>query len=779
MRQTLKMAFVELIVSLTVFFCIGSNVGVANESTEILLNNTSVEQPLYILSLLPYPDPEAQPSFTEGPTLTLAAQLAVNLINNSTDILSGYNLELVSGDSGCNIRSKAALVTGTHIVSTDKPVAGVVGPGCSSSALFVAPIISRDQIGLITVHIAGSLLLSNRDSYSNSFGTLDSTEVFVDALLALSQRNMWQNVTVLFDESRPYYLTTLRALKDRLNSLNGPINVVLSSAVYETYIPIQEIKDSGSRIVFLLVGPDTLSNILCLGYHRGVFFDTYQWVVVSRTREEIKPLNFTYDGIEYSCNEEQMMTAINKSIFIHYRLDPFNFSETTDSGLSYTQFSDLYTKSVETYNIDLEDGEETIQPSFWAASYFDAVWSLALALNNSKEEVKNRTGLDLSEYRYGHSNATDIIRNNLLQLDFEGVSGRITFDNASGYVNRAVDIYQVLNDTMILVEYFNCTDVVQFGDLSLDYISDSVSLTLTRAPLWVGVIFMLIAIIGLILLIVTQAFIIAYRNYHSVKANSPRILHVAFVGCYLMNFTSICYIIVESFDISARDKCNLFQTLNTTSMVGIALIFGSISGKTWRLYRIFVHYLDPGMLITDRVLFVYIGILVLIQTPVLIAWAVVEPQSPFDQLYPEEGVYTIRCITPYFIVWFGSLVAYNYCIVTICFILALLCHRIPQRDFKTNSILILVYLLTVDLVIGFPLYFLLPVSSNILPEFFVLSVTLILIYLFSLVFLFWTPLWPIFKEKMGPYFKPFGDVMSTVSRLGRESQTISTHDHEL
>ena len=770
-------SFVDLIIAL-VFFYLGSKVGAANEC-ELPLNrtvpcNSSIDQPLYILSLLPYPDPEAQPSFTEGPTLTLVAQLAVDLINNRTDILPGYNLELVSGDSGCNIRSKAALVTGSHILSTEKPVAGLVGPGCSSSALFIAPLISRGPIGLITVHIAGSLLLSNRDTYANSFGTLDSTEVFVDALLSLSKRNNWQNVSVLFDESRLYYLTTLRALTDRLNSLNRPINIVLSSTVYETYIPIQEINESGSRIIFLLVGPDSLSQILCLGYHNGVFFDAYQWVVVSRTLGEINPLNFTYDDTEYSCSEEQIMTAVNKSIFIHYRLDPFNSNEATDSGLSYKQFIDLYTRSVDAYNMDLEDGEEMIQPSFWAASYFDAVWSLALALNNSREEVKNSTGLDLSEYRYGHSDATNIIRNNLLQLDFEGVSGRITFDNVSGYVNRAVDVYQVLDNTMILVEYFNSTNIVQFGDLRLDYISDSVSLTLTRAPLWAGVTFMIVSIIGLILLIATQAIIITYRNYHSVKANSPKILHVAFVGCYLMNFTAILYVIVESFDLPANNKCHLFQTLNTTAMVGIILIFGSISGKTWRLYRIFVHYLDPGMLITDKVLFIYIGILVLIQAPVLIAWVVVEPQTPFRQLYPLEGVYTIRCVTPNFLLWFGSLVLYNYCIVVICFFLALLCHRIPQRDFKTNSIMILVYLLTIDLVIGFPLYFLLPVSSNILPEFFVLSVTIVLIFYICLFLLFWTPLWPIFKEKISPSLKQL-DAKLTVSRARKESQTILTH----
>lgn len=85
--------------------------------------------PLNILSLLPYPDPAAQPSWSEGPTLTIAAQIAVGLyINNRSDILPGYKVELVVGDSGCNLISKAAIATKSVILSPDKPVAGIVGP---------------------------------------------------------------------------------------------------------------------------------------------------------------------------------------------------------------------------------------------------------------------------------------------------------------------------------------------------------------------------------------------------------------------------------------------------------------------------------------------------------------------------------------------------------------------------------------------------------------------------------------------------------------------------
>ena len=76
---------------------------------------------LYLVSLLPYPDsrPTLQPSWEEGPTLTLAGQLAVELINSRRDVLSDYNVELIVGDSGCDVKTKAvtAFVENVIVIS--------------------------------------------------------------------------------------------------------------------------------------------------------------------------------------------------------------------------------------------------------------------------------------------------------------------------------------------------------------------------------------------------------------------------------------------------------------------------------------------------------------------------------------------------------------------------------------------------------------------------------------------------------------------------------------
>ena len=59
---------------------------------------TSQKDKLYLLTLLPYPDskPTLQPSWPEGPSILPAIELAVEHINNKTDILAQYKLDLIN-----------------------------------------------------------------------------------------------------------------------------------------------------------------------------------------------------------------------------------------------------------------------------------------------------------------------------------------------------------------------------------------------------------------------------------------------------------------------------------------------------------------------------------------------------------------------------------------------------------------------------------------------------------------------------------------------------------
>ena len=62
--------------------------------------------PLRLLTLLPYPsdDPAQQPQWAGGPDFIPATHLTVDLINNSSQVLPDYHLELLDEDGGCDLK---------------------------------------------------------------------------------------------------------------------------------------------------------------------------------------------------------------------------------------------------------------------------------------------------------------------------------------------------------------------------------------------------------------------------------------------------------------------------------------------------------------------------------------------------------------------------------------------------------------------------------------------------------------------------------------------------
>jgi len=157
-----------------------------------------------------------------------------------------------------------------------------------------------------------------------------------------------------------------------------------------------------------------------------------------------------------------------------------------------------------------------VAPSFWDAAYFDAVWSLVLALNRTIGE----TGVVLSEYHYGQHATTEAIRNQLLELDFEGVSGRIRFDNETGYVKRAVDVYQIYGGSMELVAYYNAGEIKKVANAN--FINSRLDEKIIKVPTFLAVLFILVTLVGVALVATTHIATITFRRHHSVKASSPK-----------------------------------------------------------------------------------------------------------------------------------------------------------------------------------------------------------------------------------------------------------------
>ena len=707
---------------------------------------------LYVLSVLPYPKPQYdttfQPVWDEGPSVYLAGRLAVRLINDdNSNILNGYTLELIQADGGCNVISTTTISLVQELFYKDKNVLGIIGPGCSRSALLVSKIISSREKGISipTIHLGGSPSFAERELFPYSFSMLDFSKAFSDALGALMYQNGWNNVVILYDESNIYYTTILEYFQ---RNFGEKTTIPIASVVYENHIPFNEIKQSNTRIILLFVASNMFRRILCSALGEGLTYPIYQWVFINKHISDLKPVNTTYKGLPLLCDLEQMHEAANLSIYLRYHdrsLHTYASAKPTASGLTQNQFKRRYNRMINNYN---HMRNSSIKASLWATFYFDAVWAMALSLNNSIRELQ-RQGLELAEFRYGQNEVAEIVQKQILQLTFDGVSGSIAFDKTTGFVGRGVNVLQLQERELKLLMYFNDTGIVSMNaNVKLQAIEDNFDNfgSISRVPDYIIALCLVTTVIILILLTSSHFISIVYRKFPSVKASNLKIVHMAYFGCYLTILGITCDSAGAILGSDRQRKCWLVQATFVLVLCGMTLIYSTICARTWRLYRIFIHFTNPGRFISDWSLFVFVCSCLAVELPVVLAWAIADPIYP--EIIRDDSLRSARihCTSETLKIWLSVLIVYNATILFLSCYFALRCNKISQKDFKTNSILILAYVLTLEFTIGAGIYFLLPKTNNSLPEYLTMNITLLLYVVFCCFFLFLPPILPLLKR---------------------------------
>eukprot|EP00731_Ephydatia_muelleri_P036515 Em0269g3a len=158
---------------------------------------------LHILSVLPYPKGTPAPystDYSDGPDVIPAGYLAVEMINNSSDILKDYYIELIEGHDGCGSAKDTPVenLLVQNIFYSGKNIVGIAGPRCYTSAEVAGLITAKNRIALVNVHTSSSFDLGNTNRYPYSFGATPSIEKFVDAYAALIKLNKWRRIGIYF-----------------------------------------------------------------------------------------------------------------------------------------------------------------------------------------------------------------------------------------------------------------------------------------------------------------------------------------------------------------------------------------------------------------------------------------------------------------------------------------------------------------------------------------------------------------------------------------------------
>ena len=719
---------------------------------------------LYILTVLPYPSevPSLMPSWSDGTKMLPAMYLAVEMINNRSDVLNGYTLDLINDDGGCDFPNNARVSFVKHTIQGElQPILGVVGPGCSTSTLAFSSLSGNDIVSLINIHLAGSPRLENRTKFPFSISILGSSYGFVNSTVALMNRAGWKRIAVLYEEGRVYFLSTFQALQRDLSTYVENAELVYFSALHETHLPIDQIKARRVRAITVLAGPEYVRMLLCLAYHKNVIYPKYQWILKGRGFGEFEEdVSFTYLGQRYSCTADVLSkVALNGSILTNYQLSISNESMTGGAGITYKEYLSLYEERVELYNnreasyTAPGDSRANASTTIWATLVFDAVWALAFSLDKAQSQ-----GMDLLTYSIGSLQDTNIIRESLYSTKFYGMSGYVSFDRQTGFIKRIMDVSQVFDGNETNIGYVQ--NQILVAEIPPVLVRNEFQNLGTQLVLpGVAALFSVLTIILLILMAVLHAVSTVQRDHPSVKAQSPKLNQISYIGAYLFAIGSLLYIISRALPLKGSAYGYFCQFIWAWFFsVGVTAFFAPICARTWRLYRIFTHYLHPGPFISDPVLFSAVFILIAVDVVLAILWTAIDPFLTVEERKQanSDGDYEVRlsceCTYPY--VWFILTYSVKVVLLIATLVLSLLTRTLRNKKFKASSLRVLVYLFALVWVIGLTLYYFTSfLDLDIHVDYTILATMCVLVLLSSLVLVFLPPILPLLKEKVGPHFK--------------------------
>eukprot|EP00731_Ephydatia_muelleri_P008966 Em0004g1304a len=729
----MRVVFANCLFSFLLLIAIGCHGDVALKS-----------ETLYLLSLLSYPDPSGdpllQPSFTNGEKIIPGATLAIQEINNRTDILTNFKLELIEADDGCDSDIKSIISLTNNLYNVGKNIVGIIGPQCSYAMKVVASLTQKSEIALISVHLGSDPELGDRSLYPYSFGINPPTSNTIDAVVALFVRNNWTRAAVLYN---PDMLVDYNSFHVFQNKISGKAELSFVSLATSDYIPLVALKSTFVRVIVAFLRGETLRRALCMAYRMGMTYPNYQWLFLGGSPTFPEP--FVYNSTMYSCNETDADKALNQTLqFLSTAYPQYGATRYTQLDMDYV----YYFACARTFN---------------CFAIFDAVWAYAVALNNSIDALQE-IGLTLSNYTFGKEKSTQIIQHQMYILNFSGVVGdTIRFDPLNGYIS-SVRTY-VLNIEREIVAKYTIFDGFQFDpNTAVDFVAtvfDETHILVSR-PLAVAVI--VVDVIGVLLVLGIHVMNTVYRNHKAIMASSSRLNHFAYIGGYLILLATLLYTVTETFPLGMQLKSILCNAFPWSLIIGLTLVFGAVTAKTWRLHNIFKrsHKFRSGYnaMMSDTALALLIVILVVIIVCFCTARLAYDPyirNSKKTYLKSGDNLSVIikeYCSCKYEVQWIASIIFFEtiFIVLMVYFGMTTLSRNKTKEEFQMRNIIVLAYLLTLTTVVGGVIYWIaVIVEAGVNTTFGILTSLLTVMVYLCIVLFFTPPILPVINDLLHPY----------------------------
>uniref|UniRef100_A0A8C7H269 Gamma-aminobutyric acid type B receptor subunit 1 n=1 Tax=Oncorhynchus kisutch TaxID=8019 RepID=A0A8C7H269_ONCKI len=339
-----------------------------------------------------------------------SAQMALDLVNNRTDILPDYELELIYYDSMCDPGESTKLL---YDLLYTEPIKTVLMPGCSSVSTLVAEAARMWNL-IVLSYGSSSPALSNRNRFPTFFRTHPSATLHNPTRVRLFQKWKWTKIATI-QQTTEVFTSTLDDLEQRVKEAGIEISV-RQSFLTDPAVAVKNLKRQDARIIVGLFYETEARKVFCEVFKEKLYGKKYVWFLIGWYADNW----FKIKDPSINCTIENMTEAVEGHVTTEIvMLNPETIRGA--SNLTSQEFLGALMNRLGGKNPEETGGFQE------APLAYDAVWALALALNKTVAPLKAK-GRRLEDFNYNNHDITAEIYRALNTSSFEGVSGHVVFD---------------------------------------------------------------------------------------------------------------------------------------------------------------------------------------------------------------------------------------------------------------------------------------------------------------------------------------------------------------
>uniref|UniRef100_A0A672G271 Gamma-aminobutyric acid type B receptor subunit 1 n=1 Tax=Salarias fasciatus TaxID=181472 RepID=A0A672G271_SALFA len=587
-----------------------------------------------------------------------SAQMALDLVNNRSDILPDYELELIHYDSMCDPGEATKLL---YDLLYTEPIKIVLMPGCSGVSTLVAEAARMWNL-IVLSYGSSSPALSNRQRFPTFFRTHPSATLHNPTRVQLFQKWKWTRIATI-QQTTEVFTSTLDDLEQRVKEAGIEISV-RQSFLTDPAVAVKNLKRQDARIIVGLFYETEARKVFCEVFKEKLFGKKYVWFLIGWYADNW----FKIKDPAVNCSVENMTEAVEG----HVTTEIVMLNPETVRGVSNMTSQEFISALMS--RLGGKNPEET--GGFQEAPLaYDAVWALALALNKTVPPLKAR-GRRLEDFNYNNHDITAEIYRALNTSSFEGVSGQVVFDAQGSRM------------AMTLIEQLQGGSYKKIGY----YDSSQKNLSWFGNDVWIGAgppadrtvvieefrflsqkLFAAVSVfagLGILLGAACLSFNIYNGNVRYIQNSQPYLNNMTAAGC-MMALAAVFPLGIDGHHVHRSQFPVVCQFRLWLLGLGFSLAYGSMFTKIWWVHTLFTKkeekkerkkHLEPWKL------YATVGVLLAVDFLSLMVWQIVDPLhitvEKFTREAPKEDLDVLiqplleHCSSQKMNTWLG--VVYGY-----------------------------------------------------------------------------------------------------------------------